>query len=102
MPDSEAEHVPSDGAIEACLRSIVARSFSSNQTDDLTVKSVRKHVELELDLEDEYLKSDKWNKKSKAIITNEVVCALHAIITSNHQRRANWSISSGNPRREIE
>lgn len=78
MSESESEPGPSQSApsasqIEQGLRDIVARLFQTGKLDELTVKRVRRAAEAELGLAEDFLKSQEWSKKSKEIISDEVV-----------------------------
>jgi hypothetical protein len=80
MSDSEASvSLPSSSKIEQTLITVLTRIFKSGNHVDLTVKRIRKFAEEELDLEEDFFKSnDEWNKKSKALIVEEVVRLLVA------------------------
>lgn len=84
MSDSEVSvSIPSDKVIQNALRTVIARLFKTHH-DTLTLKLARKAAEDEIDLPENFFKSnDKWNSRSKAFITEEVV------------RRINSSVSIG-------
>lgn len=73
MSDSKSSNsVPSDSAFEKILRD-TATEFYNTDPHNLTLKRVRQAVERKLRLEDGFLKADdKWNAKSKDIITDQV------------------------------
>ena len=72
MSDSKSsDFVPPDNAIEKILRD-TATEFYNTDPNNLTLKRVRQAVERKLRLEDGFLKADdKWNAKSKDIITDQ-------------------------------
>src|ERR1700743_142843 len=75
MSDSEdAPAIPSDSRIASALRTTVADIFNSGSLEDLTLKRVRKAVEQQLNLPEDFLKtSQEWKDKSKEIVNAEVV-----------------------------
>lgn len=80
MSDSEdsSASIPPDSKIEGTLRVIIAHLYKTDNLENLTVKRVRAATAKRLNLRNaEFLKSDiRWNKKSKEIITSEVVSSL--------------------------
>jgi hypothetical protein len=72
MSDSKSSNsLPSDSAFEKILRD-TATEFYNTDPHNLTLKRVRQAVERKLRLEDGFLKADdKWNAKSKDIITDQ-------------------------------
>lgn len=65
---------PSDATLEQALRYAVQKVYKSGNLDNLTVKRIRKSVESELGLEEEFFKTDgTWTSKSKLVIQAEVV-----------------------------
>jgi hypothetical protein len=75
MSDSEdIPALPSDSRIASALRTTVADIFNSGNLEDLTLKRVRKAVEQQLKLPEDFLKtSQEWKEKSKDIVNSEVV-----------------------------
>lgn len=63
-----------DSDLENALRAKVQQIFRLGNLDELTVKRVRRAVEIELGLEREHFKDGEWREKSKSIIESEVVC----------------------------
>ena len=81
MSDSDSsslsDAMPSNSVLEDALRNAVQKIYRSRNLEDLTVKRVRRAVEKQLVLEDDYFKNDSfWKEKSKSIILSEVVGAL--------------------------
>jgi hypothetical protein len=67
-----SNYVPLDSAIEKALRD-TATEFYNTQQHNLTLKRVRQAAERKLALEDGFLKADdRWNAKSKNIVTDQV------------------------------
>lgn len=67
---------PSNTVLESTLRRVVDELFRAKNFEELTVQRVRLATEKSLGLEDEFFKTDRaWNKKSKTIITEAVVCS---------------------------
>ena len=76
MSDSSLSGVdaPADATLEQALRNAVQKVYKMGNTDDLTVRRIRKSVEGDLDLQDDFFKNDpNWNTKSKSVIQSEVV-----------------------------
>ena len=75
MSDSSlSDDAPSPVVLEQALRNAVKDVYRSGDLDNLTVKRIRKVVEADLDLEDDFFKNDPhWKEESKAIIQSEVV-----------------------------
>ena len=77
MSDSSLSGIdaPTDATLEQALRNAVQKVYKKGNTDDLTVRRIRKAVEEDLDLQDGFFKNDPiWNTKSKSVIQSEVVC----------------------------
>lgn len=74
MSDSSlSDGAPSEGVLEQALRNAVRAVYRSGDLDNLTVKRIRKSVEADLDLEDDFFKNDSvWKEQSKTIIQSEV------------------------------
>ena len=65
---------PSAATLEQALRHAVQKVFNSGNLENLTVKRVRKSVEVGLDLGEDFFKTDvTWTSKSKLVIQAEVV-----------------------------
>lgn len=75
MSDSSlSDGAPSEGLLEQALRNAVREVFWSGDMDKLTVKRIRKSVEADLDLQDNFFKNDPaWKEQSKNVIQSEVV-----------------------------
>lgn len=75
MSDSSlSDGAPSEGMLEQALRHAVREVYRSGELDNLTVKRIRKSVETELDLDDDFFKNDPaWKEQSKNVIQSEVV-----------------------------
>ena len=75
MSDSSLSNgVPTDATLERALRAAVRQVYESKNLENLTVKRIRKSVERDLDLQDEFFKNDPaWKDKSKTVIQSEVV-----------------------------
>ena len=58
---------PSDKKIETELLKTVREVFESDK-DELTVNTIRKRVESDLDLEDGFFSTGEWKDKSKKLI----------------------------------
>ena len=68
---------PSDDILEEALIRAVKDMYKSEKLEDLTIKRVRKAAELDLELEEDFYKSDeKWKEKSRDVISKAVVCEL--------------------------
>ena len=66
--------VPADATLEQALRVAVRKVYKSKNLVNLTVKRIRKSVEGDLDLQDDFFKNDpEWKEKSKTVIESEVV-----------------------------
>ena len=66
--------VPADATLEQALRVAVRKVYKSKNLVNLTVKRIRKSVEGDLDLQDDFFKNDPvWKEKSKTVIQSEVV-----------------------------
>jgi hypothetical protein len=64
--------MPSDAKITQCLQRIVRDALRTGE-EEITINLARQRAEEELDLEEDYFKSDaKWKVKSKEIIQNAV------------------------------
>ena len=77
MSDSSlSESAPSTAVLEQALRNAVKDVYRSGNLDNLTVKRIRKAVEVDLELGDDFFKNDPaWKEESKTIIQTEVVRA---------------------------
>lgn len=65
---------PSDNQLDKALRDVVADTFKSGKTDELTVKRMRLAAEKALGIEEGFFRSDNvWKVKSDQIIKEEVV-----------------------------
>ena len=75
MSDSSlSEGAPSAAVLDQALRNAVREVYRSGDLDNLTVKRIRKAVEADLDLPDDFFKNDPaWKEESKIIIQSEVV-----------------------------
>lgn len=75
MSDSSLSSVtPSPAAVEQALRNAVQRVYKLGNLEELTVKRIRAAAEQDLDLEEDFFKTDTiWKGKSKNIIESEVV-----------------------------
>ena len=76
MSDSSLSAVDAltDATLEQALRNAVQKVYKTGNTDDLTVRRIRKAVEEDLDLQDDFFKNDPiWKTKSKTVIQSEVV-----------------------------
>lgn len=75
MSDSSlSDSAPSTAALKQALRDAVREVYRSGDLDNLTIKRIRKSVEANLDLQDDFFKNDPaWKEKSKNIIQAEVV-----------------------------
>ena len=75
MSDSSLSSVtPSQTALEQALRNAVQRVYKLGNLEELTVKRIRAAAEQDLDLEEDFFKTDTiWKVKSKNIIESEVV-----------------------------
>lgn len=77
MSDSSLSGIdaPTDATLEQALRNAVQKVYKAGNTDDLTVRRIRKAVEEDLELQGGFFKNDPvWNTKSKNVIQSEVVC----------------------------
>ena len=85
MSDSSiSDGAPSRLILQEALRNAVRAVYRSGDLDNLTVKRIRKSVEVELDLQDDFFKSDSaWKEESKDIIQSEVVCTRVANVSSS-------------------
>lgn len=75
MSDSSlSDGAPSQRVLQQALRNAVREVYRSGDLDNLTVKRIRKSVEADLDLQDDFFKNDPaWKDESKIIIQSEVV-----------------------------
>lgn len=68
--------IPPDAVLEQALRKAVNQVYKDGNLEDLTVKRIRKLAEGELDLPDDFYKTDTpWKERSKHVIQSEVVGA---------------------------
>lgn len=76
MSDSSlSDSGPSTAALKQALQDAVREVYRSGDLDNLTIKRIRKSVEADLDLQDDFFKNDPaWKDESKNIIQSEVVC----------------------------
>lgn len=71
---SLSDGAPSKEVLEQALRNAVTDVYQSGDLDNLTVKRIRKSVEVDLDLQDDFFKNDPaWKERSKNVIQSEVV-----------------------------
>ena len=71
---SLSDGAPSAEVLEQALRDAVRSCYSSGDLDNLTVKRIRSSVEADLDLQDDFFKTDPaWKERSKNVIQSEVV-----------------------------
>lgn len=71
---SLSDGAPSEVVLEQALRNAVREVYRSGDLDQLTVKRIRKFVEADLDLQDDFFKNDPaWKEKSRNLIQSEVV-----------------------------
>ena len=75
MPDSPlSDGAPSKDVLEQALRNAVTDVYKSGDLNNLTVKRIRKSVEIDLDLQEDFFKNDPaWKDRSKSVIQSEVV-----------------------------
>ena len=67
--------IPSDGEIVQALQDAVGDVYKRGNLEELTVRRIRKAVEVALDLQDGFFENSKtWKDKSKRIVVSEVVC----------------------------
>lgn len=72
---SRSDGAPSRTVLKQALRNAVKDVYRSGDLDNLTVKRIRKSVEVDLALADDFFKNDpEWKEESKNIIQSEVVC----------------------------
>ncbi len=65
---------PNDATLEQTLRDAVQNVYKSGNLENLTVRRIRKSVEDDLNLEEDFFKTDDtWTSKSKLVIQAEVV-----------------------------
>lgn len=65
---------PADATLEQTLRYAVQNVYKSGNLENLTVRRIRKSVEDDLNLEEDFFKTDDtWTSKSKLVIQAEVV-----------------------------
>jgi hypothetical protein len=83
MSDSENPSIPSEAALSRALRDIVIATYTSGNTDELTVKRLRARAEETLGLSQGFLKADqKWKQKSHDMIHEAVVSfKLYPVVT---------------------
>lgn len=71
---SLSDGAPSEVVLEQALRNAVREVYRSGDLDQLTVKRIRKFVEADLDLQDDFFKNNPaWKEKSRNLIQSEVV-----------------------------
>ncbi len=71
---SISDGTPPMAVLEQALRNAVKEVYRSGDLDNLTVKRIRKSVEADLKLQDDFFKNDpEWKEESKIIIQSEVV-----------------------------
>lgn len=75
MSDSSlSDGTPSEAVLEKALRNAVREVYRSGDLDNLTVKRIRKSVEADLELQDDFFKNDPmWKEHSKNVVQSEVV-----------------------------
>lgn len=78
MSDSSISDTnPSTAVLEQALRTAVREVYRSGDLDNLTIKRIRKSVEGDLDLQEDFFKNDPvWKEESKNVIQSEVVRVL--------------------------
>lgn len=64
-----------DSNLENALRTKVQQIFRLGNLDELTIKRVRRAVEIEFGLKVDHFKDEEWRERSKNIIELEVVRA---------------------------
>ena len=72
---------PSGKDLEAALIQSTSTIFAED-SENISVNKVRKHVESELDLEDGFFTNGEWKQKSKDLIRDYVVSATFLRHTS--------------------
>lgn len=66
--------VPSDAKLERALRDAVRDVYKTGDLENLTVRRIRKAVQENLALEEDFFKSNnQWKEESKSVIQSEVV-----------------------------
>ncbi len=76
MPSNESSPVASPaktGDLEGALRDAVRDVYKKGNLEELTVKRIRKSVEVSLGLEQDFFREVQWKDKSKSIIEAEAV-----------------------------
>ena len=68
---------PSVMLLEQSLRNAVRDVYKRGDLEELTVKRMRKAVEKDLNLHEDFFKEPAWKDKSKQIIEEEAVCSQH-------------------------
>ena len=68
---------PSAKMLEAELAGTVRDIYNGSERDELTVNLVRERVESKLGLDDGFFKRGEWKVKSKDVIKDTVVSAMH-------------------------
>ena len=64
---------PADTVLEKALCDVVRAVYDSGNSDNLTVKRVRKAAEERLDLEEDFFKGSTWKDRSKRVIEQAFV-----------------------------
>ena len=92
MTDSSLSDAPtrSDGEIVQALQDTVRDVYKEGNLEELTVKRIRKAVEVALGLQDGFFANNKtWKDKSKRIVVSEVVrtpfCASLVYVTMSYK-----------------
>lgn len=73
---------PSDKQLAKALRDVVADTFKSGNSDELTVKRMRLAAEKALGIEEGFFRADSvWKARSDQIIKDEVVSWVLVMVT---------------------
>ena len=82
MSDSSlSDDPPPDATLEQALRHFVQLLYQSGNLEDLTIRRIRKSVEENLNLQENFFKTDaKWKEKSKMVIESEVVRVKQIVV----------------------
>ena len=85
MSDSSlSDGAPSTPVLKHALQNAVSEVYRSGDLDNLTIKRIRKSVEADLGLEDDFFKNDPWWKEeSKNIIQFEVVRVGESVFSNS-------------------
>lgn len=95
---SLSDATPSEAVLEQALRNAVKEVYRSGDLDNLTVKRIRKSVEVDLGLQDDFFKNDPTLKEhSKSVIQSEVDSQADANANANANGEQPSSIPSPRP-----